>query len=566
MVVALLKLLLLAILFGGAFLVTHKLLPRLAVGVGRALGLRMKLTPLTQKRVRRFKSIKRGYYCLVFISTAFVLSLFLELVVNNKPLYVHFEDHGKVAVAVPVDDPGSPAELRAQKRELEETLRAQLDGLSGIASIEAWDSEDGLELKLQLDDPDGADEVVTALERRLAELELPTGVGSPDVSYPASKTQFPAVASWLNFWLPLSELPDEARRRDYGLSGEGELNYRRYARWVGDPGELTADADRIAEDIAEDEARFRGILAENAQARGLTYNPESPLPAHKLEEYSKLREKALYFLELQKTFEAGRASIVMPLHPYSADEQILDVEGHPPHRAFQLREEIPVFGTDYDGKDVLAQLAYGFRVSFAFAIVVAFIGYTIGVTAGAIMGFFGGWTDILIQRFIEVWSSIPFLFTIMIIASITPPSFWKMVLLLVVLRAWVGITYTIRGEFFREKARDYVQAASAIGVSDGKIMARHIFPNALVPVVTFLPFSIVAYIGILVSLDFLGFGLPPETPSWGRLLRQATDNIIHYPTMVIFPVVALAVTLFCVVIVGEAVREAFDPKKYSRLR
>ncbi|MEN8152072.1 MAG: ABC transporter permease subunit, partial [Planctomycetota bacterium] len=213
-----------------------------------------------------------------------------------------------------------------------------------------------------------------------------------------------------------------------------------------------------------------------------------------------------------------------------------------------------------------AQILYGFRLSFAFAIVVSLIGYTIGICVGAIMGYFGGWTDIVIQRIVEVWSSIPFLYTMMIIASIANPSFLVLAVMLVLLRAWLGITYYIRGEFYREKARDYVQAARAIGVRRIKIMGRHILPNALVPVVTFMPFGIVAYIGTLVSLDFLGFGLPPGTPSWGALLRQGNENIQNHPELVFYPIIAFSLTLFAVVMIGEAVREAFDPKKYSRLR
>ena len=184
------------------------------------------------------------------------------------------------------------------------------------------------------------------------------------------------------------------------------------------------------------------------------------------------------------------------------------------------------------------------------------------------MGYFGGWVDILVQRFVEIWQAIPFFFALIIIASVMTPSFWLLVALLVVLRAWMGITYTIRGEFYREKARDYVQAARALGVRTPKIMARHIFPNALVPVVTFLPFSLVAYIDMLVALDFLGFGLPPGDPSWGKLLSYGADltNIRSHPHLLYFPIAALAATLFCVVMVGEAVREAFDPKLYSRLR
>jgi microcin C transport system permease protein len=146
------------------------------------------------------------------------------------------------------------------------------------------------------------------------------------------------------------------------------------------------------------------------------------------------------------------------------------------------------------------------------------------------------------------------------------PSFGLLVTLMVVLQSWLGITYYIRGEFYREKAKDYVQAAIGTGVADWKIIARHILPNALVPLVTFAPFGIVAYIGALVALDYLGFGLPPGTPSWGALLRQGLENVRFHPHLTIIPTAALAATLYAVVMVGEAVREAFDPKVFSRLR
>jgi microcin C transport system permease protein len=154
----------------------------------------------------------------------------------------------------------------------------------------------------------------------------------------------------------------------------------------------------------------------------------------------------------------------------------------------------------------------------------------------------------------------------MIIASLITPSFALLVALMVVLQSWLGITYYIRGEFYREKAKDYVQAAIGTGVADWKIIVRHILPNSLVPLVTFAPFGIVAYIGALVSLDYLGYGLPPGTPSWGALLRQGLDNVRFYPHLTIIPTTALALTLYAVVMIGEAVREAFDPKVFSRLR
>ena len=179
-------------------------------------------------------------------------------------------------------------------------------------------------------------------------------------------------------------------------------------------------------------------------------------------------------------------------------------------------------------------------------------------------------------RVIEIWSSLPFLYTIIIVSSIVvpiylparnlilQPSFWLLVWIMVIF-SWMGITYYLRGEFYREKAKDYVGAAIAIGISDTSIMLRHILPNALTPVVSFAPFSVVANISALVALDFLGFGLPAPTPSWGELIDQGMDNLTKW-WLVFYPLGAVFVTLLLIVFIGEAVREAFDPREYSRLR
>ena len=177
------------------------------------------------------------------------------------------------------------------------------------------------------------------------------------------------------------------------------------------------------------------------------------------------------------------------------------------------------------------RLAYGFNVSLTFALIVLVVSYVVGVLVGALLGYFGGKLDILGQRVIEIWSSLPFLYTIIIVSSIVvpiyipgrnlvlQPSFWLLIAILAVFD-WMGITYYVRGEFYREKAKDYVGAAIAMGVSEPAIMFRHILPNALTPVVSFAPFAIVANISALVALDFLGFGLPAPTPSWGELIGQ----------------------------------------------
>lgn len=258
--------------------------------------------------------------------------------------------------------------------------------------------------------------------------------------------------------------------------------------------------------------------------------------------------------------------VLMPPYPYGPIENLLREEHlrstRPPHQP----NSINWLGTDDRGRDVFARLVYGFEVSIRFALLTLIATYIIGVAAGAILGFFGGKIDIFGQRIVEIWSGIPFLYTIIIISSVLPRSIMLLVVLLSVLR-WVGISLYIRGEFYREKARDYVAAAIAQGESNLSIMFRHILPNSLTPIISFAPFALVAYISTLVALDYLGFGLPAPTPSWGELVNQGLSNInprsYH---LVMFPLAALFVTLLMVVFIGEAIREAFDPKVHARLR
>lgn len=264
--------------------------------------------------------------------------------------------------------------------------------------------------------------------------------------------------------------------------------------------------------------------------------------------------------------------VLMPPYPYSATESLLDLPGSPPHRP--SREHI--FGTDDRARDVFARLAYGFNVSVTFALLVLGFSYLVGISTGAMLGYFGGKLDILGQRAIEIWSSLPFLYTIIIVSSIVvpiyipgrnlvaQPSFWLLIVILSIFD-WMGITYYVRGEFYREKAKDYVGAAIAMGVSEPAIMFKHILPNSLTPVISFAPFAIVANIEALVALDFLGFGLPAPTPSWGELISQGTEHLTDW-WLIFFPLAAVFLTLLLIVFIGEAVREAFDPKEYSRLR
>lgn len=495
-----------AVLAAGWFLTTRAL-PWLVVRTGRLLGFRMRLNPTTARRWERFRRIKRGYYAFLAVCTLLVLSLFLELLVNSKPLAIGYD--GRVA--------------------------------------------------------------------------------------------FPAVKHWLDQVCFFADISSFYPRDEFGQSGRNEVDYRLFAATVADPAVGKAQ-------IAELRREVDAWLAEH------------PKPPDDASDRTKARwqrgfarfEKRLADIEpleaKLKAFEEGRAWILPPLYfwgpsdsrldfpdtvrlkdgrqfdgrlttsdeatvviesggrtlSFRRDEVASDARGNPPNPP-SVRFGIPL-GTDVSGRDLLVHMLYGFRISLFFSLLIAAAGSVLGVIIGALQGYYGRWIDILSQRAVEIWSSIPFLFVIMIIAAARAPTFLVLVGLMIALRSWIGITYYVRGEFYREKAKDYVQAAIGMGVPDWRIMLGHILPNSLVPIVTFLPFSIVGYITVLVSLDYLGFGLPPGTPSWGGLLKQGLENVRHHPHLVVIPTTALVLTLYAIVLVGEAVREAFDPKVFSRLR
>jgi microcin C transport system permease protein len=268
------------------------------------------------------------------------------------------------------------------------------------------------------------------------------------------------------------------------------------------------------------------------------------------------------YRQLKASFKEESAGnwVLMPPYPYSPYEHLLDLPGEPPHSP----SKVHWFGTDNSGRDVFVRLAYGFTISISFALVVVAFCYAIGIAIGAMLGYFGGKFDIIMQRFVEIWMAMPFLYTIMIVSSIIQPNFFLLAFVLTVF-GWMGLTFYVRGEFYREKAKDYVSSAISMGANDRSVIFKHILPNALTPIISFAPFAVVGYIGSLVSLDYLGFGLPPPTPSWGQLVQQGMQDIFKW-WLVFFPLGALFVTLLLVVFIGEAVREAFDPKVFSRLR
>ena len=270
---------------------------------------------------------------------------------------------------------------------------------------------------------------------------------------------------------------------------------------------------------------------------------------------------------LQKKFRTeGKGDWVwMPAVPY--DEFENDFREGVRHPAGPDRKSFHYLGTDKTGRDILARLFYGFRIAMVCALVFMFFVYLIGISIGCAMGYSGGKTDLLGQRIVEIWSNIPFLYMVIIMVSLVPaglpvPIRIGLLLAVMVLFSWTSMTYYMRTATYKERTRDYAAAAKLLGASTPRIVFLHILPNTIATVVTFMPFTVASAIISITALDFLGFGLPSPTPSWGELLKQGV-GALHAPWIVSSAFCAMVTVLTLVTFIGEGIREAFDPKKFT---
>ncbi|MBE4586089.1 peptide ABC transporter permease [Vibrio navarrensis] len=278
-------------------------------------------------------------------------------------------------------------------------------------------------------------------------------------------------------------------------------------------------------------------------------------------EFGQASSSEANYRELQKQFaeQGGDNFVLLPLVPWNPYEQ--DFSGDYPPTAPDAQSK-HYLGTDVIGRDILARLVYGFRTAMGFALLTMIISYAIGTTVGCAMGYWGGKFDLFVQRLIEVWSMVPFLYVIMILVSIVQPTF-ALFVGINVLFGWMGMTWYMRTMTYKESAREYVMAARALGASTGRILFNHILPNTMVMIVTLAPFTIAGNITALTALDYLGLGLMPPTPSWGELLQQGKSNL-DAPWIVSSVVASIVAVLVMVTFIGEAIRAAFDPKKFTR--
>ncbi|MDO8981786.1 MAG: ABC transporter permease [Afipia sp.] len=284
---------------------------------------------------------------------------------------------------------------------------------------------------------------------------------------------------------------------------------------------------------------------------------------------------------LQKLIKEKNGTILWPLIRYSYGTHNLDLPTPAPSKpTWMLTEEqckavvekkgvrgcrdleYNWLGTDDQGRDVVARLIYGFRISVLFGLALTIISSVIGIAAGGVQGYFGGWVDLLFQRFIEVWTAIPSLYLLLILSSVLVPGFFVLLGILL-LFSWVSLVGLVRAEFLRGRNFEYIQAARALGVSNRTIMFRHLLPNAMVATMTFLPFIVSSSVMTLTALDFLGFGLPPGSPSLGEMLSQGKANV-QAPWLGFTGFFSVAIMLSLLIFIGEGVRDAFDPRKTFR--
>ncbi len=304
----------------------------------------------------------------------------------------------------------------------------------------------------------------------------------------------------------------------------------------------------------------------NSRALLVHYNGQYYLPTYGAiipgSEFGLGYEYETNYRELKVSLEGNTDGnyVILPPVPFNPFENDLK-DGHYPPFPPSI-EDRHYLGTDKTGRDIAARLLYGFRIAIFFSLILLFSNYAVGITVGCLMGYLGGKFDLIFQRIVEIWNNIPYLYAIIIISSIIIPNFFSL-LGIMIFFGWIGMTWYMRTATYKEKEREYVMAARVLGASPVRIIFKHILPNTVSVIITFIPFSIAGGITSLTALDYLGFGMPPPTPSWGQLLAEASEYNINAPWIGISVISAMIIVLMMVTFIGEAIRESYDPKMYT---
>ena len=525
--------------------------------------------PITRKRLQRFRDYKRAWYSLLIIVILYLTSLVAELLCNDRPLYIHYENESYYPVLF----------FYPEDTFTGNGLLTRPDYKTINASPAFAGDEDNFMMFPPV--PFGPQEIIKASS-------IPV-----DNQVEIQVQRVPRVAS-IN--IDTDTIIRRQQRAEWFLRRTGEaieapiagLNFRNFyavstpfiealeARFANKPAGpysqvLLAGPETVQVELSLSPYRprskkpdtvrvlLRESVRENLEENWL-YTPEDG----QLSTQSGLWD-ALPAERRDEILTRAAARMSAPV-----GDLRLEHDGND-YRIKFIREDVrfpfrPVgphlFGLDDTGRDVLARIFYGLRTSLNFGLLLVITSMVVGTTIGAIQGYYGGKIDLTGQRLTEIWEALPFLYVLILLGSVYGSSF---ILLLIVygLFNWIGISYYMRAEFLRLRNQQFVEAAQCLGLPDRKILFRHILPNALVPLTTFFPFSLVGAIGTLAALDYLGFGLPPPTASWGQLLAQAQGQA--YWWLILYPSLALFLVILLCVFVGEGVRNAFDPRKFTRL-
>ncbi len=531
--------------------------------------------PITQKRLLRFKEVKRAYLSFWILICLYLLSLGAELICNNTPLYARFKGKSYFPIFKYY-----PEDTFAGNGKKTRPNYHKINRLSVFSQNDAnfmvfppfphgpYESVDPKSIPVP-------DQVVLALT------PLPL-VGTVNINKDYTirrSTSFGRIVGkkesrLKGLFLPdIFELPKEI----------GEAVERRFANQKA--ARISAGARRL--DGRQFEVSLSTFTPRKKTPRSVRLTFRETEPGRASDKKKVLRRVFGRNLEVvagtndpyqQNLWDKISAKdrrmlldLVKSRFSGPLDSYIIKIEGRQCQAEF-IKEDIsfpypPVkghpLGIDSAGRDVLARVLYGLRTSLTFGMMLVGISMLLGIFSGALQGYYGGIIDITAQRMIEMWSALPFLYIMILMGSVYGRSF-SLLLFCYGLFNWIGISYYIRAEFLRLRKQPFVEAAKCMGISSFKIIFKHILPNALVPVITFFPFSLVGAIGALAALDYLGFGLPPPTPSWGELLYQAQQFRWAW-WLILYPSVALFAVILFGAFIGEGLRNAYDPKRYSRL-
>jgi len=531
--------------------------------------------PITQKRLMRLKEMKRAYISLWMISILYVVSFGAELICNDTPLYIHYKGQSYFPVFRYYPDDtfsGSGKQTRPDYHAINNSPDfAQISENYMVFPPIAF----GPYASVNPDTIDVADLVTV---RFISMPMIGTVNVRPDYSIARSASFGPFIGRTDKEVrnLPLTEffhIPQSIRQAvaarfnnesvaavstgtESAAGKEIIISLATFARRTKSPKSVRLTFKEMVPEGGPDAGHGYEIIFD----RELNRRSQSSTPAG-TSLWSKLAESAKDEI---LSGVAGRFSGSLDNLRLTANGQLYTVIFEKEDIRFPFRPvKGHLMGIDGAGRDVFARILYGLRTSMSFGLLLVFASMVVGIFTGALQGYYGGAVDISGQRLIEIWSALPFLYIMILMGSIYGRSF-PLLLICYGMFNWIGISYYMRAEFLRLRKQPFVEAAKCMGIGSHKIIFKHILPNGLVPVVTFFPFSLVGAIGALAALDYLGFGLPPPTPSWGELIFQAQQFrwawwLILYPSVALFTVMLLGV------FVGEGIRNAYDPKRYQRL-